>query len=74
MPGSMYQKSLRLTRAFTEGFEAGVGASNPHPAGSPENTAWEAGYNQDCAGEADFYGGVAAHTGDWWCTEGPGAP
>ena len=75
MPGSIYMRNLRLARAYSEGFEAGNGASNPHPVGTPEANAWEQGYLQ-CAGgttcdapDPVCYRGNAANTGNWWCEE-----
>jgi len=75
MPGKLYLNDIRLSRAYTEGFEAGDGASNPHPSGTPESDAWEAGYQQCCPSDigCDYFGN-AEHTGNWWCTDGPGAP
>lgn len=58
MPGSMYMRSLRLSRAYSEGF-AGVPAANPHPAGSPAAAAYDAGALQNCA----TYAGVAGCSG-----------
>lgn len=36
---------LRLTRAYAEGRGQIPSASNPHTAGTPENVAWQAGYD-----------------------------
>jgi len=59
MPGSIYLKNLRLCRAYSEGFE-GDPAVNPHPTGSPEAEAYNAGaLLQDCS----TYAGPAGCTG-----------
>ena len=58
MPGSIYQKNLRLARAYSEGLE-GDPATNPHPAGSPAAAAYAAGALQDCS----TYAGPAGCTG-----------
>ena len=59
MPGSIYQRNLRLARAYSEGF-AGAPAVNPHPAGSPAAAAYTAGALQDCS----TYAGPAECTGN----------
>ena len=78
MPGKFYRNDIRLTKAYVEGFEAPDGATDPFPTGTPESNAWIAGYQQCAAGancdSESCYKGNAANTGDWWCTEGPGAP
>ena len=71
MPGSIYKRNLRLARAYSEGFEAPDGATDPHPTGTPESNAWIAGYQQcaagaNCASES-CYKGNAANTGDAFC-------
>jgi len=58
MPGSIYQRNLRLARAYSEGF-AGTPAVNPHPAGSPAAAAYTAGALQNCS----TYAGPAGCTG-----------
>ena len=58
MPGSIYQKNLRLARAYSEGLE-GDPATNPHPAGSPAAAAYTAGALQNCS----TYAGPAGCTG-----------
>ena len=58
MPGSIYQKNLRLARAYSEGLE-GNPVANPHPAGSPAAAAYAAGALQDCS----TYAGPAGCTG-----------
>ncbi len=73
MPGKLYMNDIRLSRAFSEGFSAGELDSNPHPVNAPAWVAWNKGYAQDCPGEDGYYGGVAEHTGNWWCAFGPGA-
>ena len=59
MPGSIYQRNLRLARAYSEGF-AGTPATNPHPAGSPAAAAYTAGALQNCS----TYAGPAECTGN----------
>ena len=58
MPGKLYKNDLRLTRAYTEGYE-GNPAVNPHPAGSPAAAAYTAGALQSCS----TYAGPAGCTG-----------
>ena len=58
MPGSIYQRNLRLARAYSEGF-AGTPAVNPHPAGSPAAAAYTAGALRACS----TYAGPAECTG-----------
>lgn len=72
MPGKLYKNDVRLSKAFSEGFNAPDGATNPHPDETPAGQAWVAGYNQNCPGQPDYYGGEALHTGNWWC--GPNGP
>ena len=59
MPGSIYQRNLRLARAYSEGSAAGTPAGNPHPAGSPAAAAYTAGALQNCS----TYAGPAGCTG-----------
>ena len=47
MAGKLFYNDVRLDRAHAEGLGAADGATNPHPAGTPEHEAWAAG-----AGEA----------------------
>ena len=75
MPGSMLLRNLRLSRAYSEGFEAPDGATNPHPTGTPAGNAWLAGYQQCAAGancdsgSETCYKGNAANTRDAFCEE-----
>jgi len=74
MPGKLYLNDIRLSRAYSEGFESPNGATNPHPSGTPEADAWEEGYFQCDGGTLcdygdDCYKGNAANTGDHWCKE-----
>ena len=59
MPGSIYQRNLRLARAYSEGSAAGTPANNPHPAGSPAAAAYTAGALRACS----TYAGPAECTG-----------
>ena len=45
MPGKLFYNDVRLNRARAEGLCAADGTKNPHPAGSPEYEAWQAGYD-----------------------------
>jgi len=59
MPGKLYKNDIRLTRAYTEGYD-GDPAVNPHPAGTPAAEAYNAGaLLQDCS----TYAGPAGCTG-----------
>lgn len=73
MPGAIYERNLRLARAYSEGWSAADGGDNPHPDGTPEHLAWEEGYAQSCS--ADAYKGNDWQTRDYWCKPGgPGNP
>jgi hypothetical protein len=72
MAGKWYMNSIRLSKAYCEGFGAANGASNPHPNGTPEHDAWGKGFFQVCPGDPDYYGGVDWHTRNYWCA--PGGP
>ena len=67
MPGSIYNRNLRLARAFAEGQDAAVAGAlataNPHPVGSPAYTAWAAGWTDGSTLACDVYAGGAACTG-----------
>ena len=62
MPGQMYNRNLRDTKAYSEGFTDGynlTGGDNPHPTGSTAYAAWAAG---EAAGELSSctaYAGMA---------------
>ena len=43
MAGKLFYNDVRLDRAHAEGLGAADGATNPHPAGTPEHEAWAAG-------------------------------
>ena len=58
MPGKLYENDIRLTRAYTEGYE-GNPAINPHPVGSPAAAAYTDGALQSCS----TYAGPAGCTG-----------
>ena len=65
MAGKLFKNDLRLSKAYSEGFDSPNGATNPHWAGMPEAEAWAAGYDQcsggsTCASET-CYKGDAAH-------------
>jgi len=67
MPGKLYMKDVRLTKAYAEGLNAAAGATNPHLAGTPEADAWSAG-----AGEAQSTVEVRqapVPTSDWTKTQ-----
>ena len=71
MPGKLYKNDIRLSKAYSEGFEAPDGATCPHRTGTPEWAAWQQGYDQ-CNGGAwcdqeTCYKGNAANTGDAFC-------
>lgn len=70
MPGSIYDRNLRLARAYSEGFEVEPEGVNPHdPDVDPDAyAAWEAGYLQSC--DPDSYRGNALNTANYWCAEG----
>lgn len=36
---------FRLVRAYVNGRQIYPSSSNPHPASTPENTAWQLGYD-----------------------------
>ena len=59
---AMYQRNLRLSKAFAEG-SMGVPAANPHPTGSPAAAAYDAGAAQTLAGNCQTYAGVAECSG-----------
>ena len=76
MPGKLYKNDLRLSKAYSEGFEAPGGATNPHPTGTPEGNAWIAGAQQCGAGvnceSESCYKGNAANTRNAFCAGGGG--
>jgi hypothetical protein len=43
MAGKLFYNDVRLDRAHAEGLGAADGATNPHPAGTPEHDAWAGG-------------------------------
>jgi hypothetical protein len=72
MAGKWYMNSIRLSKAYCEGFDADVAEDDPFTLDTPESDAWVAGFVQACPGEPDFYGGVDWHTRNYWCA--PGGP
>jgi hypothetical protein len=46
MAGKLFYNDVRLDRAYAEGLGAADGATNPHPAGTPENEAWAVGASE----------------------------
>lgn len=69
MPGQVYLRNLRLSRAYAEGVAAIVPlGTNPHVTGTPEADAWEAGYSLGCGTAAGEFDGAAECTG---ATAGP---